>query len=224
MKITGVTYHMGDRIWSELKSDPTDSLPLKNRKNGMLKFLQYLKTIDGPELWIRNYSWGILDLCAHDSQDEWDRVPVLASVETFGPEPYAYRIKYPLPIEVLPWMSKGHLNQQEPQDFSNSYDPVFYEQLDWWGCATASGVEEGAYYLLSAIENSNANPNRIRSDWMWYVCPNCDFHSPRYKPHCEGCKYAFPPQKQMEAIGMYRKVRVPTGSVAPTESQADTTQ
>lgn len=224
MKITGLTHHWGDRLWEQFEPGPQQSERCQRQNRGILKLLRYLETLDGPDFWIGDTTFGILDFCARDSQDEWDRVPVLASVETFGSEPFAYRVEYPLPFELLPWMSKGHRNQREPQDFCDSYETTVDQQLDWWVRGVATGVEQGAYYLLSAIANSNANPSRFRSSWMWYICPNCDFHSPHYQPECEGCKYAFPPQKQMEAVGMYRKANVPTGSVTPSTLRTDSSK
>ena len=221
MKITGLTHHWGDRIWEQFECDPDDSELRQHKHRGTLKLLRYLETLEGPDLWIGDTTFGILDFCGRDSEDMLDRVPVLATVEAIDREPYSYRVNYPLPFELLPWMSQGHRNQRELQDFCDSYETSVDEQLDWWVRGVATGVEQGAYYLLSAIANSNANPSRIRSSWMWYICPNCDFHSPRYKPACEGCKYVFPPQKQMEAVGMYRKASVPTGSVTPSASSTD---
>lgn len=189
MKITGLTRQWGDRLFSSFDPDPDSDIRFQLRDRSIQHLLIFLSTIEGPDLWVGT-SHSLLNFCARDTTHEWDDVPSLAYVEAYAS---GYSIRYPVPREIRPCE-------------------------DAMMALHAVDVRQAASMLLMAIESSDHNPVRIRSNWMWYVCPECDFHSPNYAANCERCGYAFPSELKSQAIGIYRAVRVSKGTAVPSKA------
>lgn len=153
------------------------------------RLLRHLLTIDGPDLWVGS-SMSLLNFVARDTANDAEYVPPLVYAYTSGA---IYHIKYPAPRE---------LNVPEEARI----------------CFMDEDVKRAGEHLLQAIENSDANPNRITASWKWYVCPDCDYHHARYFANCVRCQYRFPTEIRCQILGIFRQPKIPDGAVAPNHA------
>lgn len=191
MRITGLKHQWGDRLLDQFVHDDAVDDRIRKRDEFTLKLLQYLGTIDGPDLWVGT-SHSQLNFCARDTTHESDRIPSLAFLDSYGTH---VKIAYVTPREFQAW----------PETQVTGY---------------ARSIEDAARLLLVAIASSDSNPARPSAQWNWFVCPACDFHSSQYAIHCQRCHYKFPPEPKAVAIGLYRKPRLPEGAVVPRKGDA----
>ena len=189
MRITGLSNQWGERLLEGLIHDEAGDRRFEICKERTLTLLQHLTTIDGPDLWVGT-SHSLLNFCARDTNDPFDRIPPLAYLESL---PSHYRISYDI-----------------PREFRALPDSVVV--------AYAQSVEDASKTLLVAIASSDANPNRYSAEWNWFVCPKCDFHSLQYAARCRRCSFEFPPENKVVAIGLYRRPRLPDGAIAPNKA------
>lgn len=152
----------------------------------MGRLLRYLLLVDGPDLWVGS-SMSLLNFNARDTMHQSDDVPSLAYADAAGAY---YRIRYPVPREL-----------NMPEDAMIS----FWEER----------IDKAAARLLQAFELSDCNPNRITANWFWYVCPKCNYHHPHYHPNCVRCHHLFPEQRACHLNGVYRRLEIPSGAIAP---------
>lgn len=206
MRVTGLKHQWGDQLFVQFEPDPEAPEHCQKRDLAIQTLLTYLKTVDGPDLWVGT-SHSLLNFCARDTRDRDDCVPPLAFVnvvEVNNRDLAYYKIEYPLPREVCPW-----------------FETLPGKENPWNEACVGGftlGVEAATSMLLTAIKSSDNNPSRHRSSWMWYECPKCDFHSPHFNVNCERCGFTFPPEKKTQSIGLYRKVQFSEGASTPTQS------
>ncbi|MEQ8852526.1 hypothetical protein [Gimesia sp.] len=215
MKISGLSIGWGDRLWDQLEPDLEALQEDQERSRGCLQFLRYLESIEGPDLWVGT-SHSTLVFFLSDIQEDHIEVPYVACVDiSAGTPPALYMISYPLPREIRPWMKRDPTEIPDLEEIKKDCWKVYTHQ---------ENKEDAAAALLGAIAVSGTNPIRPQSDWLWYICPNCDLHSPHYQSHCRRCKYVFPPQKKMELLGLFRKISLSEGTRSSTKTNTENTE
>lgn len=235
MKLNRLTYHMGDALFA-CPFPPREKSPeqYERRETELKKLLTYLADVDGPDLWY-GISNGTLNFCARDIRDAQNQVPALAFIRVCEWEEDVqgnvwYSVEYPLPREMRPWFP---LSTEEALDQGERVPTKTYPRIpnlngadNLWSSAWCSlitkGWEETAACLLNVIAVSDANPARDRADWLWFICSQCDLHVPRYQAVCERCGQEHDSEEEMKGSGLYRKVQLPVGAVAPLNFNATT--
>jgi hypothetical protein len=148
--------------------------------------LEHLISLDGPDLWVGS-SLSSLNFCARGIEAPGEDVPPLAFACGRGDK--HYEITYPVPREF----------RRHPDEQVLRY---------------AGSVEQAAMILLEAIAHSDANPDRLSADWLWYVCPKCDLHAPNYNVECIRCRAKFPAERKCHLMGIWRRPQLPSGAVS----------
>lgn len=202
MKITGIKHQWGDRLLERWGPNPDSYNVYREYDFPNYKLLTYLETIEGPDLWVGT-SHSMMNFNARDAEDPSDHVPSLAWIHA-SRDPGWYLLEYPMPQEFCPWFNL----KQGQQDYSEATVTTY-----------TYGVESTAEMLLAAIAAAETNPGRTRADWLWYICPRCEFHLPQYRSQCERCGSHLPNQEVMQARGLYRKSHTPEGAVVPSQAE-----
>ena len=228
MKLSRLSYHTGDALFTS-PFPSREKVPeyYERRDQEIEKLLACLADVEGPDLWY-GLSNGILNFCARDIRDAQDQVPALAFIRVKEWEENVngavwYSVEYPLPREMRPWFP---LSAEMALSQGNRVPEKVYPRVtglngaeNLWSSAWCSlptkGLKQTANCLLNAIAVSDANPARDRADWLWYICPQCDLHVPRYQAVCERCGQTHESEVEMQRSDFYRKVQLPTGAVAP---------
>ncbi|MBN72254.1 MAG: hypothetical protein CME32_23615 [Gimesia sp.] len=180
MKLENLSYIRGGSVYSHF-----DYLAAEADQDPMYRLLKYLETLDGPDLRI-NSSHSYFFFSTADGI-------ILAYAYAIRDAGW-YCIEYPIPCEWMPQLPPG-----SQLEFLIPKTSVYVK-----------GIKMAGQALLSAFEASGNNPARTSADWMWYVCPRCDFHQVQYAERCERCDHPFPPETKLQAIGALRVAHTPS--------------